>query len=244
MPVRESLTPPSAYVADYDSDFLPDELFTSPSQLSHSDSTMAPGTRRSLKRRHISETPEPSSSTAPAAKRRRRSSNSNTAPEAEQSHARATPNHGTGGGSRNGASATVPIEIEDVDEDSAIDITLQRQRAEQVASQQEQTEKPLRLSNLTCVICMDTPTDLTATSCGHVFCHTCLMEALVAGENRLGAHGETKKSQCPVCRKTISRNKASDVIPLLMKKKGPVPPQPKKKHVNEALRKKYGQSPG
>lgn len=43
------------------------------------------------------------------------------------------------------------------------------------------------------------------------------MEALIAGENRTGP-GEPKRSQCPVCRKNISRTKATDVIPLLLKK--------------------------
>jgi hypothetical protein len=247
MPVRGGLTPPSAYVADSESDldFLPVDFFTSSSQLSHSDSlsnsTMTPTTRHSVKRRYVSDTPEPSSSTSSTTKRRRRSPNANTEGEAQQSRVGATPNNDNGTSSRSGASAIAPIEIEDIDEDSALNTTLQRQRAEQVASQQPHTEKPLRLSNLTCVICMDTPTDLTATSCGHIFCYTCLMEALIAGENRLGAHGETKKSQCPVCRKAIARNKASDVIPLLIKKKVSLPPSPKK-HINETLRKKYGQS--
>jgi hypothetical protein len=237
MPARGGLTPPSAYVADSDLDFLPSDFFTSSSPHSSSDSlsdsTMAPTTRRGVKRRHVSETPEPSSSTASEAKRRRRSPNG----EAEQSRPGAIPDNGN---RRSGTSATAPIEIEDIDEDNALNMTLQRQRAEQVASQQQHSEQPLRLSNLTCVICMDTPTDLTATSCGHLFCYTCLMEALIAGENRLGAHGETKRSQCPVCRKAISRNKPNDVIPLLIKKKVSDPSLPKK-HINETLRRKYEQ---
>jgi len=52
---------------------------------------------------------------------------------------------------------------------------------------------------------------------GHLFCHECLIQALIAGENRTG-HNEPKRSQCPVCRKTINRTKASDVIPLLLMK--------------------------
>jgi hypothetical protein len=52
---------------------------------------------------------------------------------------------------------------------------------------------------------------------GHLFCHTCLMEALIAGENRSGP-GEQKRSQCPVCRKVINRSKVADIIPLLLKK--------------------------
>lgn len=53
---------------------------------------------------------------------------------------------------------------------------------------------------------------------GHVFCHTCLMEALIAGEQRAGP-GEPKRSQCPVCRKALSRTKTGDIIPLLLMKK-------------------------
>jgi len=54
------------------------------------------------------------------------------------------------------------------------------------------------------------------------------MEALIAGENRAG-HGEPKRSQCPVCRKFINRSKASDIIPLLLKKG--LATQPRKKKV-------------
>jgi len=114
---------------------------------------------------------------------------------------------------------------------------LQKQRADAVKAQQPPEEKATTFNSFTCVICMDSPTDLTATACGrflsamlgtdqvswltyypgHLFCHTCLMEALIAGENRSGP-GEPKRSQCPVCRKVINRSKASDIIPLLLKK--------------------------
>jgi hypothetical protein len=52
------------------------------------------------------------------------------------------------------------------------------------------------------------------------------MEALVAGENRAGP-GEQKRSQCPVCRKFINRNKTTDVIPLMLQKG--LATQPRKK---------------
>ncbi|KAF2710136.1 hypothetical protein K504DRAFT_476207 [Pleomassaria siparia CBS 279.74] len=110
--------------------------------------------------------------------------------------------------------------IEEIDlSDDKIDIQdmLQKQRAEVVKAQQKPEEKPTTFNTFTCVICMDTPTDITATSCGHLFCHTCLMEALIAGENRSGPN-EPKRSQCPVCRKFINRTKTADIIPLLMKK--------------------------
>ncbi|KAF1918275.1 hypothetical protein BDU57DRAFT_446410 [Ampelomyces quisqualis] len=87
-------------------------------------------------------------------------------------------------------------------------------------------DKPTTFNTFNCVICMDMPTDLTATACGHLFCHTCLMEALIAGENR-SVPGDPRRSQCPVCRKFINRNKPTDIIPLLLKKG--LATQPRKK---------------
>ncbi|KAF2005622.1 hypothetical protein P154DRAFT_542584 [Amniculicola lignicola CBS 123094] len=113
-----------------------------------------------------------------------------------------------------------PELVEEIDmTDGKADLreVLQKQRADAVKSQQKPEEKATTFNTFTCVICMDTPTDITATSCGHLFCHTCLMEALIAGENRSGPN-EPKRSQCPVCRKIINRQKTSDIIPLLLKK--------------------------
>lgn len=57
-------------------------------------------------------------------------------------------------------------EIDLSDERSSIRDVLQKQRADAVKSQQKPEEKATTFKNFTCVICMDTPTDLTATSCG------------------------------------------------------------------------------
>lgn len=103
---------------------------------------------------------------------------------------------------------------------------LQKQRLDAVKAQAKPEETKSTFNTFTCVICMDSPTDLSATACGHLFCHTCLMEALIAGENRAGP-GETKRSQCPVCRKVLMRNKSTDVIPLLLMKG--LATQPRKK---------------
>ncbi|ORY07049.1 hypothetical protein BCR34DRAFT_468758, partial [Clohesyomyces aquaticus] len=118
------------------------------------------------------------------------------------------------------ASQSPETKIEEIDlSDPTVPIeeVLQKQRAEAVNAQQRPEEKATTFNTFNCVICMDNPTDITATSCGHLFCHTCLMEALIAGENRSGPN-EPKRSQCPVCRKLIVRTKATDIIPLLMKK--------------------------
>ncbi|KAF1927684.1 uncharacterized protein M421DRAFT_64535 [Didymella exigua CBS 183.55] len=111
-----------------------------------------------------------------------------------------------------------PIERIDLsqDDDDILNV-LTKQREQAVKAQARPTETVTTFNSFNCVICMDRPTDITATACGHLFCHTCLMEALIAGENRTGP-GEVKRSQCPVCRKNISRTKATDVIPLLLKK--------------------------
>jgi len=60
-----------------------------------------------------------------------------------------------------------------------------------------------RLGGLQCVICMDSFTDITATPCGHLFCHACINEALIAGENRGGAYSQPS---CPFCRNAVYRN--------------------------------------
>ncbi|KAF1808313.1 hypothetical protein P152DRAFT_517666 [Eremomyces bilateralis CBS 781.70] len=107
---------------------------------------------------------------------------------------------------------------------------LAKQRAEAVASQSEATEKPLRLSRLSCVICMELPKNLTATSCGHVFCNQCLHQALVSIENRNRDRDRATNStkilgSCPVCRTPIDRKAVAgvgskvSVIPLLMMRK-------------------------
>lgn len=119
-----------------------------------------------------------------------------------------------------GESTSTPIEIDDVGENSKLSTLLQKQRADQVLSQNASSSKPLKLGDITCVICMENPTDLTATSCGHVFCHECLMHAIIASENRGPDH---RKGQCPVCRKMLSRTKVTatgvpDISPLLLKK--------------------------
>jgi hypothetical protein len=65
------------------------------------------------------------------------------------------------------------IVIDDLDEEEVggreaelLKETLQKQREEAVKSQQAANEVP-KLSKLQCVICMDSFTDMTATSCGN-----------------------------------------------------------------------------
>ena len=95
-----------------------------------------------------------------AARKRRRLGNTHegTAPSISQS---------SGAESRKTQSQVIEIEdIIEVDDGDALGQTLQKQRQEQVAAQDDRGDKPAKLSTLSCVICMESPTDLTATSCG------------------------------------------------------------------------------
>ncbi|KAI9640179.1 hypothetical protein NHQ30_011416 [Ciborinia camelliae] len=61
---------------------------------------------------------------------------------------------------------------------------------------QDEATKPMKLVAFQCIICMDNPTDLTVTHCGHLFCSECLHSALHAGNNG--------RKTCPVCRTVVS----------------------------------------
>lgn len=80
------------------------------------------------------------------------------------------------GSSREQAKAE-PATIEEVDltDDKApVQNILQKQREDAIKAQIPQEEKATTFNTFTCVICMDTPTDLTATSCGMSFAITSL----------------------------------------------------------------------
>ncbi|KAB8360789.1 hypothetical protein FH972_024523 [Carpinus fangiana] len=101
------------------------------------------------------------------------------------------------------------IDLIDSDEEQNLAKALSKQREEQIKSQAPRVSDPTKLQTLQCTVCLDTPTDLTATVCGHAFCHKCLMEWLVSGEKE-----HPKRSNCPACRKAIKRTGKYDTIPL------------------------------
>jgi hypothetical protein len=88
------------------------------------------------------------------------------------------------------------------------------------------------LSDVKCVICLDSPTDLASTPCGmqppsfgfcfgglmvgHVFCDFCIRSALKAGSNAQRGRGGmvTFSGACPICRRKITTR---SLIPLEIK---------------------------
>ncbi|KAL8857539.1 MAG: hypothetical protein Q9178_005867 [Gyalolechia marmorata] len=113
------------------------------------------------------------------------------------------------------------LDLVDINDDGGLSKVLEQQQAAVIKEQQgPPKDVPTKLSNVQCIICMEPMTDMTVTHCGHIFCHTCIMEALIAGENQ----GEPGKgtSKCPVCRKKVARPKEKsrdkrEVIPLEIK---------------------------
>lgn len=141
--------------------------------------------------------------------------------------------------------AVEEVDLRDVDDDQGLSKVLEDQRMATIKAQQEQASRPVKLATLSCVICMEPMTDVTATYCGmpstphtvfqclrlhanlhssgHLFCHKCLMEALIAGENQ-GSEPGKGPSKCPVCRKKIKRpgtgkREAGQVVSLEIKVK-------------------------
>jgi len=224
---------PDSFLNRILNDIYSDNSEDTPHSSSTSSSTMTPTTRRTSRQsvaRRLdtldSYRDDTSDSGARQQSRKRRRLSRESAMRIRRTITDEAEASGSGSGSSNapGESVIMPIEIEDVEnvsEDSKLGSTLQKQRADQILSQQEiPNGKSLRLGEITCVICMDNPTDLTATSCGHVFCHECLMQAIIASENR---GPDSRKGQCPVCRKSQSRTRVTqtgltDLTPLLLKK--------------------------
>lgn len=58
------------------------------------------------------------------------------------------------------------VDLRDVDDDNDLTKLLEQQRVAAVKAQQEQASKPLKLSSLQCIICMETMTNITVTHCG------------------------------------------------------------------------------
>ncbi|KAJ5498877.1 hypothetical protein LT330_003952 [Penicillium expansum] len=127
-----------------------------------------------------------------------------------------------------------PIETIDMTDDSsaaALARTVAKQREDAIKAQASE-ERDSNLSAILaykCPICMETPVDATSTSCGHLFCHKCIIDCLKMSEQtRGGDSSKQHKGTCPVCRTPISRKevpgKSKNLIPLLFftKKRGDI----------------------
>ncbi|KAK4505669.1 hypothetical protein PRZ48_003634 [Zasmidium cellare] len=174
-------------------------------------SAMAP-TRRSTTRRQSATVDLTASASSAAASRqrssiRKRSADSNAA--------------GEGRASKRGRVSQENIEEIDLSKDppTAEEELLQKQQQEAIKQQQaaDENQGPFKIGKRTCIICMENFTNCTIASCGHFYCHECLIQALIAGEkNSDRGHGT-----CPQCRKPLSRNnkKKRDIITLSFMKK-------------------------
>ena len=58
------------------------------------------------------------------------------------------------------------VDLRNVDDDNGLTKLLEKQRVAAVKAQQEQANKPLKLSSLQCIICMEPMTNVTVTHCG------------------------------------------------------------------------------
>jgi hypothetical protein len=107
------------------------------------------------------------------------------------------------------------VDMTEVDNDEKHEEFRRKQQEDLIKKQnQERADKPVKLADFQCIICLDNPTDLTVTHCGmcslspdmlhmltlsgHLFCSLCLHEAL---------HTGNQKKNCPVCRQVISTTK-------------------------------------
>ncbi|KAL5343107.1 hypothetical protein BJX70DRAFT_207595 [Aspergillus crustosus] len=118
------------------------------------------------------------------------------------------------------------IDLTEVDGNSAIAKVLAKQREDAIAAQQAQHSNEdlsarSRLTAYTCPVCMETPKDATATVCGHLFCHECIINALKSVEERLEHTGKAPRGTCPVCRKPLARvdtpGPKRNLVPLQIK---------------------------
>lgn len=61
------------------------------------------------------------------------------------------------------------VDLRDVGNDKGLLKVLEQQRMATIKAQQEQANKPIKLSTLQCIICMENMKDLTSTHCGRLW---------------------------------------------------------------------------
>ncbi|KAJ6261908.1 E3 ubiquitin-protein ligase [Drechslerella dactyloides] len=119
------------------------------------------------------------------------------------------------------------VNMIDVEDDDDVQKLVQQQM---LKSQREESEERRKISDFKCVICLDDPTNLSATSCGmllpryiiympcirvltsvyagHLFCNDCIKTTLRFGKPA------AKFGKCPVCRGKVV---IKDIVPLELK---------------------------
>ena len=110
--------------------------------------------------------------------------------------------------------------------------TLRKQRADQIASQSAASpanrqedgagapkKGVTKLTTMTCTVCLDSVTDLTATTCGHAFCRACLMNWV----GTKAAPPQQRRPNCPACRTPLrmgGRSQPVLTLEFMMRPKG------------------------
>ena len=109
------------------------------------------------------------------------------------------------------------IDLTSIEDAKALDSAIAKAQQDAIAAQsinpQNLNDKSRSaLSNYKCAICMDSPTNLTSTICGHLFCHRCIIDSLKWSERqRAEDHHAGRRVQglCPVCRKPLQLKEAT-----------------------------------
>ncbi|KIX08539.1 uncharacterized protein Z518_03195 [Rhinocladiella mackenziei CBS 650.93] len=99
------------------------------------------------------------------------------------------------------------VDLTAVDDSASLSATLAKQREEAILAQRPGTDAGrTSLTAYKCPVCMDTPTDATSTTCGHVFCHRCIVDTLnwsIEQRREDAPRNHKVKGVCPVCRKQL-----------------------------------------
>lgn len=166
----------------------------------------------------LTATSSPESKMAPATRKRKAteepSSNKRAPKKAARIKASESEAESSSPSRRTSLAGVEVVDLAEVENEAEYRELAGKQQAELIKKQNEEASKrPVRLADFQCIICMDNPTDLTVTHCGHLFCSECLHQALHAGD----------KKSCPVCRTIINttlvkgRMPKNGIFPLEMK---------------------------
>ena len=116
-------------------------------------------------------------------------------------------------GSKQKLEEAITVDLVGIEDEDQYEEFKAKEQAEAIKQrQQEEANKPAKLADFECIICMEKPTDMTVTHCGmsrsyfldvmstnydlgHLFCSECLHQALYTGN---------AKKCCPVCRAVIN----------------------------------------